>query len=80
MPSENYGLKKGLQSNRSSIDKIPTGVMELKLPIAVQTVSSSIIRAGKRNEEGGTVVIFEMKAYQNLYTLKQKDVTVKFKG
>ena len=37
-------LKKGLQNTRDSIDEVPRGVIELNLPISVQTAAYSISR------------------------------------
>ena len=42
-------LKMGLQNNRNSVDDLPQGVMELTLPIPVQTTASSISRTGGKN-------------------------------
>ncbi len=71
-------LKKELQQYRASIDSIPQGSIELTLPIPVQTSADSITRSGGRSSDGTTIVIVDLMAYQNCYTVKQGDKKVPF--
>lgn len=71
-------LKKGLQNCRGAIDETPRGSIELNFPIPVQTAENSILRNGEKNEDGTTVLVIELKAYENSYTVKQEDQAVKF--
>ena len=70
-------LKKELHSRRETIDDTPTGVMELTLPISVQTSSDSITRLG--GIKGDSLLsIVELKAYQSAYTVKQTERKITF--
>ena len=70
-------IRKELENNRQSIDDIPRGVIELNLPIPVQTATDSIkIQGGVK--EGCKVIIVDLKAYQHSYSVKQSDKVVKF--
>lgn len=71
-------LKADLQNTRDCIDEAPKGMMELSLPISVQTVANSVKRMGKVKENGSLTLIVELSAYQNAYTVKQEDKKVVF--
>ncbi|XP_045023141.1 uncharacterized protein LOC123467161 [Daphnia magna] len=71
-------LKNELKNNRDLIDSTPKGSMELTLPISVQTATSSISRAGGKTADGSMVVIVELLAFQNSYTVKQFDKKIDF--
>jgi len=71
-------LKAELRNNRESLDSTPRGEIELTLPIPVQTAASSICRSGGKKNDGSLIVIVELMAYQNSYTVKQKDNTIVF--
>lgn len=72
------GLKKCLQDNPKNIDEVPTGIINLTLPRAVQTASATISRRGKKSIDGSQLLIVELLAYENSYTVKEKDSVVKF--
>ena len=71
-------LKAELRNNRESLDSTPRGEIELTLPIPVQTAASSICRSGGKKNDGSLIVIVKLMAYQNSYTVKQKDNTIVF--
>ena len=71
-------LKAKLRNNRESLDSTTRGEIELTLPISVQTAASSICRSGGKKNDGSLIVIVELMAYQNSYTVKQKDNTIVF--
>ena len=71
-------LKAELRNNRESLNSTPRGEIELTLPIPVQTAASSICRSGGKKNDGSLIVIVELMAYQNSYTVKQKDNTIVF--
>ncbi len=71
-------IKKGLHNTRESIDVLPKGVIDLNLPIAVQTAADTIKRRGKKKPDGTTVLIVELMAYESAYTVKQDDQKILF--
>lgn len=71
-------LKKELQNNRASVDAVPRGAMELTLPIPVQTDSDTISHSGGKKEDGTMLLIVQLLAFQNAYTVKNIDRKVKF--
>ena len=72
-------LNKDLQVTRDHIDDTPRGVIELTLPISVQTAAKSFSHSGKKNKEDGSrVLVVELTAYQSSYTIKQEDKKIKF--
>ena len=64
-------LKKNLQDCRDTIDSTPKGVMELSLPIPVQTASDSITIKGGKQDDGTILLIVELMAFQTMYTVKK---------
>ncbi len=71
-------LKNELESNRDSIDAIPQGVIEIPLPIPVQTDIDSYNFVGGRKPDGTTFVVADLKAYQTSYTVKSSDKKITF--
>jgi hypothetical protein len=71
-------LKEQLKNNRDSIDATPKGVMQIALPIAVQTAQDSFVFQGGKSPDGTLILKAEMSALQNAYTIKQEKKEVKF--
>lgn len=70
-------LKKELENHRDCVDEIPVGVIELSLPIPVQTAAESIKFQGGL-KDGHRIVMADLKAYAKPYLLKQADKIIKF--
>ena len=67
-------LKKDLQVTRDHIDETTRGMIELTLPISVQTAAKSYSHSGKkRKEDGSRVLVVELTAYQSSYTIKPEE-------
>ena len=50
------------------------GMIELTLPISVQTAAKSYSHSGKkRKEDGSRVLVVELTAYQSSYTIKPEE-------
>ena len=71
-------LKAELRNNNESLDSTPKGEIELTLPIPVQTAASSICRSGGKKNDGSFILIVELMAYQNSYTVKQNEKKIVF--
>ena len=71
-------FKKELENNRDAVDAIPRGVLELTLPIPVQTATDSFTFTGCVKGDGSRILIADLSAYQNSNTQKQADKKVKF--
>ena len=72
------GFKKELENNRETVDAIPRSILELKLPIPVQTAIDSYTFSGGVKDDGTRLLMADLTAYQNNYTHKQADKKVKF--
>ena len=71
-------LKEQLKNNRDSIDATPQGVIQIALPIAVQTGQNSFFFEGGKSADGTLILKAEMSALQNTYTIRQEKKEVKF--
>jgi hypothetical protein len=71
-------LKNEFNNHRDSIDSTPQGEMELILPISVQTAPTAISRAGGKTNDGTMIVIVELMAFHNSYTVKQATNKIEF--
>ena len=69
-------LKEELEKNRRTIDQIPQGVIEFILPIAVQKAIGSFTFHGVKNSDGTRILIPDLMAFQDSYTVKQADKNV----
>ncbi|EFX81855.1 hypothetical protein DAPPUDRAFT_102055 [Daphnia pulex] len=66
-------------SKRSdSVYAIPQAVIEIPLPIPVQTAIDSYKFVGGKKPDGSIFVIADLNAYQNSYTVKKSDMKVTF--
>lgn len=71
-------LKKGLQNTRDSIDEVPRDLIELNLPISVQTAANSISRTGKMKADGSLVLVVELRPTNLPHAVKIADKKVVF--
>jgi len=71
-------FKQELQNHRETVDCIPKGVIDLTLPIPVQTVSESISKRGKKRDDGSCVMVVVLSAFENYYTVKKEEKRVSF--
>jgi len=71
-------LKKELENNRATIDSIPRTRIQIKLPIPVQTATTSYTFFGGKQPDGSMFVFADMTAYQNTYSVKKSDKKVNF--
>ena len=65
-------LEKELQNHRDSHELAPKCLMELTLPIPVQTAPNTITKWGRTKENGTQILIVKLTAYQSLYTVKNR--------
>jgi hypothetical protein len=63
-------MKTELENNSDSVDAIPQAVIEIPLPIPVQTAIDSYKFVGGKKPDGSIFVIADLNAYQNSYTVK----------
>ena len=72
-------LKNELQNHRDSVDAIPQTVIEIPLPIPVQTATDSYkFVGGTRKTDGTRFMIVDLTAYQSSYSVKKSDMKVTF--
>ncbi len=71
-------LKNEFKNHRDSIDSTPQGEIEFILPISVQTAPTAISRAGGKTNDGTMIVIVELMAFHNSYTVKQASNKIEF--
>jgi hypothetical protein len=71
-------LKNELENNRDSVDAIPQAVIEIHLPIPVQTDIDSYNFVGGRTPDGTRFVVADLKAYQTPYSVKKSDKKITF--
>ncbi len=78
VPPQNNGVLKRAQNNRETVDAIPRSILELKLPIPIQTAIDSYTFSGGVKSDGTRLLMADLTAYQKNYTHKQNDKKVKF--
>ncbi|KZR95949.1 Uncharacterized protein APZ42_009983, partial [Daphnia magna] len=57
---------------------IPQAVIEIPLPIPVQTAKASYQFIGVKTPDGSAFVIADLTAYQNSYSVTKSDMKVTF--
>jgi hypothetical protein len=72
------GLKGELKRNRSNVESIPMGTMEITLPIAVQTDPQTISYKVGKNSEGVIVLIAKLSAFHSVYSKKKTVFDISF--
>ena len=71
-------LKNELANSRNSVDSVPQEVIEIPLPIPVQTAKNSYQFVGGKKPDGSMFIIADLTAYQNTYSAKKSDMRVTF--
>ncbi|KAI9556051.1 hypothetical protein GHT06_018618 [Daphnia sinensis] len=71
-------LKNELENNLDSVDAIPQAVIEVPLPIPVQTAKASYQFIGIKTPDGSAIMIADLTAYQNSYSVPKSDMKVTF--
>lgn len=71
-------VKKGLQKVRANIDAAPKGTITIKLPIKVQTHTSSWTKRGISKIDGSQMIIGDFQGITKDYNIKLESSIVKF--
>ena len=71
-------LQAELEKFREKVDEAPKGVIEISIPITVQTDTATWTKDGIKRDDGSLVLMVELQAYQKTYTVKQTDTSVVF--
>ena len=76
--ARSMAFKQELHNHRDSIDAKPQGTIDISLPVPVLTSIDSYTFNGKRKPDGSLVLVADLKAYQDSYTIPHEKRKVDF--